>query len=394
MVTVYAEESRLPSPVFPQGGPLTTEGTATGWVIDHREPLLCDDILSDQRFPITHKRYSEAGIRSYAILPLIAKGKILGALNLGSRRPRQYSQKEIAILTPLAEITSLAVENSNLYQESLRRAEIQGLLKELSQDIAFLDLDSLLKKLTEKVRQILHVDVSDLRVLEGSKWLPKGISGIDPRLISTEATGTTYGRSGWIIRQRRALAIPDITQDKGLPSGVTVRKLGLRGYLGVPLFSRDGEVIGILRALTYQPREFTQEDIDLLEQLANGAAIAIENARLFQEAKRKSQELAVLVEINRDVATLLDREILLPRIAEQVTRPLLPVYIQQTPNPAWTNLPYRSEPKLDLTEGSHFGYALQWFGFACLLALGYPLYVRNTQKLNKPATIAPSPSNI
>jgi len=84
----------------------------------------------------------------------------------------------------------------------------------------------------------------------------------------------------------------------------------------------------------------------------------------------------------------------LPRIAEQVTRPLLPVYIQQTPNPAWTNLPYRSEPKFDLTEGSHFGYALQWFGFACLLALGYPLYVRNTQKLNKPATIAPSPSNI
>ncbi len=79
----------------------------------------------------------------------------------------------------------------------------------------------------------------------------------------------------------------------------------------------------------------------------------------------------------------------LPRIAEQITHPLLPVYILQTPEPAWTNPPYRSEPNLDLTEGSHFGYALQWFGFACLLALGYPLYVHNTQSLNKPTAIVP-----
>ena len=74
------------------------------------------------------------------------------------------------------------------------------------------------------------------------------------------------------------------------------------------------------------------------------------------------------------------------RIAEQVTRPLLPVYIQQAPEPAWTGLPYRSQPDLDLSEGSHFGYALQWFGFALVLAIGYPLYARNTQRLAKPET--------
>jgi surfeit locus 1 family protein len=74
------------------------------------------------------------------------------------------------------------------------------------------------------------------------------------------------------------------------------------------------------------------------------------------------------------------------RIAEQVTHPLLPVYIQQAPDPAWTELPYRSQPDLDLSEGPHLGYALQWFGFALVLAMGYPLYARNTHRLDKTET--------
>ena len=69
------------------------------------------------------------------------------------------------------------------------------------------------------------------------------------------------------------------------------------------------------------------------------------------------------------------------RIAGQVTLSLLPtIYIQQSPDPAWTGLPYRSQPKLDLSEGSHLGYAIQWFSFALLLGIGYPFYVRNMQR--------------
>ncbi len=64
------------------------------------------------------------------------------------------------------------------------------------------------------------------------------------------------------------------------------------------------------------------------------------------------------------------------RIAQQVSHPLLPVYIQQAPDPAWTALPYRSLPVLDLSEGPHMSYALQWFSFAAILLVGYPFFVR------------------
>ncbi len=70
----------------------------------------------------------------------------------------------------------------------------------------------------------------------------------------------------------------------------------------------------------------------------------------------------------------------LSRIGEQVSSPLLPVYIQQSPNPSWTALPYRTQPELDLSEGPHFGYAVQWFVFATILGLGYPFYVRQSSQ--------------
>jgi surfeit locus 1 family protein len=66
-------------------------------------------------------------------------------------------------------------------------------------------------------------------------------------------------------------------------------------------------------------------------------------------------------------------------IAWQVPYPLLPIYIQQAPDPTWTTLPHRSQPKLELSEGSHLGYAIQWFLFAAILGAGYPFYVRREE---------------
>src|SRR5437764_15222753 len=66
--TVYAEESRLQASAIPEGVS-DAEGTATGWVMRHKEPVICRDVLTDDRFPLTHHRYRCVGIRSYVILP-------------------------------------------------------------------------------------------------------------------------------------------------------------------------------------------------------------------------------------------------------------------------------------------------------------------------------------
>jgi len=70
----------------------------------------------------------------------------------------------------------------------------------------------------------------------------------------------------------------------------------------------------------------------------------------------------------------------IPEIAKQLPYPVLPVYIQQAAQAGWDGPPYRSQPELELSEGPHMGYALQWFSFAGLLILGYPFFVRRQEK--------------
>jgi surfeit locus 1 family protein len=67
-------------------------------------------------------------------------------------------------------------------------------------------------------------------------------------------------------------------------------------------------------------------------------------------------------------------------IQEQLPYQLLPVYIQLQPSPEWSSLPYRSVPELEVTEGPHMSYALQWFSFAILLGVGYPFFIRWQEK--------------
>ena len=67
-------------------------------------------------------------------------------------------------------------------------------------------------------------------------------------------------------------------------------------------------------------------------------------------------------------------------ISRQVPYPLLLAYIQQAPDPSWTALPYRTQPEIEITEGPHMGYALQWFAFASILSLGYPFFIRRQEK--------------
>ncbi|MCU0489237.1 MAG: hypothetical protein MUE67_09825, partial [Anaerolineales bacterium] len=76
----------------------------------------------------------------------------------------------------------------------------------------------------------------------------------------------------------------------------------------------------------------------------------------------------------------------IPRLSEQMGIHLLPVYIQQSPDPAWTGLPRRSQVELDLTEGPHLGYAFQWFIFATILGSGYPFFIRRQDRDSRQST--------
>ncbi|MCZ6625256.1 MAG: GAF domain-containing protein [Deltaproteobacteria bacterium] len=288
------------------------------WVMENRRPLAIKDISQDKVFGPGHF-LRELGVKGYLLLPLISREqKPIGVLGVSTLTEREFTQEEIALAEQFAAGAAIAIENARLYEETQKREDIQKLLKELSQDITSLDIDSLLKKLTDKVRDVVKVDMCDVRVNEKGIWQILGVSGIEAERVRSGATGTARGRSSWIIKNRKVLSIPDITKGTDTPGGESTRRIGVRGYLGVPLFLRGGEVVGVLRAMTYQPRDFSQDEVDLVQQLANGAAIALENARLFQEAEWRAREQAVLNTIAMATSQSLDLNELLQTALDKV----------------------------------------------------------------------------
>ena len=295
--------------------------------IESKAPVLAANVQTDPRTmdPNFYRRY---GLVSYLGIPMLGKGEVLGVLVFLTREAHEFSDEEVEFLTTLAGQAGIAIHNSQLYEQSKsqaielekanenlkRHGEIQEVLKEISQDITSLDLDTLLKKLTEKVREVLKVDVADVRVRTNEMLQIMGVAGIDSQLLQATST-SARGRSQWIIKNRKPLIIADIEQEKEIRTGLTgsvLSGLGIRGYLGVALFSRRGEVIGILRALSYQPRNFTQEEVDLLQQLASGAAIALENARLLEQTKKQAAELEQASKMQADFTAMIIHDLRSP----------------------------------------------------------------------------------
>ncbi|HWO42071.1 MAG TPA: GAF domain-containing protein [Candidatus Eisenbacteria bacterium] len=282
--------------------------------IESRRPVIVRNIQTDSR-AADPAFYRRNGLISYLGIPLVVRDEALGVLVFLTREEHEFAADEIEFFSSIAGHAAIAIHNSQLYEQTRnqareleqanrelkRREEIQTLFKQLNEDVMRLGIDSLFKKLTEKVREILRVDISDVRVLVDGRWKLIGISGIDPRLLTANRSGTGRGPGGWIQTHRQPLVIPDLNSTT-IPMGGTMRRLGLRSFVGVPLFSRAGDVIGVLRGMSYTPRAFSQEEVELLEQLAIGGAVALENARLFEQIQ---EQAVALEEANRSKDALL-----------------------------------------------------------------------------------------
>ena len=278
-------------------------------VLDKKGPVFIKNIQTSGKTadPGFFRRY---GLLSYVGLPLMAKGECLGALAIYTKFEHEFADDEVKLLLTIAGQAAMALHNSQLYEQTkkqtleleranheLHRQEvIQKLLKEVNEDITLLEIDPLLKKVTEKVKQAFFVDISDVRLFgeKSGRWVTA--AGVDDaREQWRAATGYGEERRAWFVRHCKPLHVPDIEKEPELfPREGKLHQRGIRGYLGAPILSRQGQVVGALRALSYRPRFFSEQEIALLQQLANGVGIAIENARLVEQIRTQADALEKL----------------------------------------------------------------------------------------------------
>ena len=262
------------------------------------EPVIFEDIQSDTRYQewSRSKTTQQAGFSFFAAFPIKSKTRTLGGIVCIGQNPRRLTPKEIQLIMAMSGQIGIAVENASLYEEVRKKSFEQGALREFLSNLLLLDLDSLLQRLTQQAVSLFKAEIAWVRLFDKQgKLLSRAIAGDEAAISLMPLTAVGMGgRRKWILDNRKPLAIKDMAQDPVRPYLGMFKAADLHGFLGASLFSKDGKPLGVIFVATRSPREFSQREIELIEQFANGAAIAIQNARLFEEVCAGREQLQAL----------------------------------------------------------------------------------------------------
>ena len=240
-----------------------------------------------------------AGIRDLIVAPIIGDAGPLGAIEVYSRRPNAFDELDAAVLGGLAEQAAIAITNARLIDELersqtalARRAETERSLRDITARIAALhDPDEVLARVVEDARRLLATDGAHLTRMapSGDYLVPVVVEGeTDPEtrdwLMSMEFP-LGGGINGLAAEQGTPVWTFDYYVDPRIPHEpddlAVADRLGLRGMAAAPLRAPGGEVIGTLAVSTAEPRTFEADELDLLQGLADQAAIALTNSNLL-----------------------------------------------------------------------------------------------------------------
>lgn len=245
-------------------------------------PEVIEDVPGDPR---VMEELKMLGIRSAVLVPLKSKGTVRALALIGSQRPRRFSHLDVQFLQAMGNQIAMAVENAWLFAETRHQSERLRVLNELGVDLAAEhSLDVLLQKVVNSSRELVAARYGALAVLEDDggigRFLTSGLSSDEVARIGPPPTGR--GLLGFLLEERRPLRLPDVTTHPS-SAGFPPHHPPMKSFLGVPIVSK-GEVIGSLYLTDKEGgQEFNQADQDAAAMLAAKAAVAIENARLYEQ---------------------------------------------------------------------------------------------------------------
>ena len=258
-----------------------------GRIAAERRAIAIEDVdHADILNPILRQK----GIKSLLGVPLLVQGRVIGVLHIGSLTPRKFTEDDRDLLQLAADRAALAIEQARLFQyERLAREAAERMSRRLESlqrvtdaALAYLSEEELLGELLQRISDILQVDTVAILILEGDTLHARAAKGIEEEVEQRVQIPLGRGFAGRIAAERRAIAIEDVDHADIL--NPILRQKGIKSLLGVPLLVQ-GRVIGVLHIGSLTPRKFTEDDRDLLQLAADRAAIAIEQARLYEQRR-------------------------------------------------------------------------------------------------------------
>ncbi len=281
----------------------------TGWVIRNARSLLVDDVYRD---PLpTQLCEMESKSHAYLGVPLYMGDRVLGAIVLQSLHPSAFSKGDQRFLEALAAQVAIAAANARAYEAERRAREEREHLLEAAQALSStLKLQDVFNRILTELQKVVPYDSASVQELQGEELVIIGGRGF-PNL--EEIVGLRFNireeknPNQQVVRKRQPVIYEDVAEHFDEFQKEPHAQANIHSWLGVPMLYGD-RLIGII-TLDKQERAFyTEEHARIAQAFAAQAAIAIENARLYQHIQTQAQRVQRILDTMPDGVYLLDKE--------------------------------------------------------------------------------------
>lgn len=313
----------------------------TGMAVEQRRAVLVDDVRSEPRYINAHPL-----VRSELAVPLIAKKRVIGVIDIQAGKEAYFTDEHSRILTLVASRIATAIENARLYTRVARQAQTLTVLNEISRELtSILNVDQLFKRIGELLTRVIEYQMFSILLLDEERAMLVHRFSLRYQENIQLKHDIPLGRGlvGYAVREKTAVLAPDVSKDQ--------RYIQLnpetRSELCVPLIYKE-RAIGVLDLENTRRNYYNEDHVRTLTTLAGQIAIAVENARLYERIARQEQRL------ERDLA-----------MARGIQVRMLPQVLPRLKN---AELAAKFEPAL-MIGGDMFDF-LEYSGGRVALALG------------------------
>ncbi|MBA3584759.1 MAG: GAF domain-containing protein, partial [Gemmatimonadetes bacterium] len=275
------------------------EGAMGHAAVTH-EPMI---IPNYQEWQGRSPQYTRDTVQAVMVTPLLIGPRLVGAIaSVHSDPKRKFGEPDLRLLNLFAAQAAIAIENARLYSaERERAAEQQAMLDTLADLSAELELSKLLESVLRRAINLLDVTGGELAIYDESS---RDLVIVASHNMASDAVGTRMplgeGAMGHVAETREPLIIPRYQEWKGR-SGKYNQSM-VQAVMVAPLMI-GARLVGAIASVHSDPdRKFDESDLRKLTMFAPQAAIAIENARLFEAERRRAEEQKAVLETMRDLS--------------------------------------------------------------------------------------------
>ena len=256
----------------------------TGLAAERREAVLVGDVTTDPRYIS-----AVPDVRSELAVPLIVKNKLIGVIDLESPQPDHFTEEHKRLLTLIASRMAVGIENARLYTRTTRQARTLLLLNEIARELtSILNLDELLKRIAELLSRLIDYQMFSILLVDatGEKLQHRFSLRFQENIHLKHDIPIGEGVVGYAVQHKEVVLVSDVTKD----SRYILLNPETRSELAAPLIYKD-KVIGVLDLEHTRRGFFTDDHKVTITTLAAQVAIAIENARLYEQIERQEKRL-------------------------------------------------------------------------------------------------------